>query len=92
MTLPPDAERPDAISLSTLPDGARGRIVAIGAGVGLRSRLTAMGLRRGVTVRVVRHGGRGPFVVAAGDMRIVLGRGMAHKVFVEVVPDAPGDA
>jgi ferrous iron transport protein A len=71
-----------AVPLSTLPDGATARLVTIHGGPGLRSRLTAMGLRAGAAIRVVHNGGRGPFVVAAGESRIVLGRGMAHKVLV----------
>ena len=59
--------------------------------MGLRSRLTAMGLRAGAQVRVVHNGGHGPFVVWAGGTRIVLGRGMAHRVIV-TVEDAVADA
>jgi len=71
-----------AVSLNTLPDGATARLVTIRGGCGLRSRLTAMGLRAGAVVRVVHNGGRGPFVVAAGESRLVLGRGMARKILV----------
>ena len=77
------AHGPNVVALASLPDGATGRLVTIEGGVGLRSRLTAMGLREGVDVRVVRNGGHGPFVVAAGGTRIVLGRGMAHRVMVD---------
>ncbi len=72
----------DAVPLESLPDGAEARLVMVRGGPGLRSRLTAMGLRAGAAVRVVHNGGRGPFVVAAGESRIVLGRGMARKVLV----------
>jgi len=41
-----------------------------------------MGLSPGVEVKVVNNRGGGPFVVAVMGTRIVLGRGMAHKVFV----------
>jgi len=76
------------VVLGTLPEGARGRLVAVVGGLGLRSRLAAMGLRPGATVRVVHNGGGGPFVVAVGEARIVLGRGMARKVLVETVEEA----
>ena len=85
MTWGPGNTVDDAVPLETLPDGAGARLVMIQGGPGLRSRLTAMGLRTGAAVRVVHNGGRGPFVVAAGESRIVLGRGMARKVLV--VPD-----
>ena len=71
-----------SVVLSSLADGARARLVRVEAGHGLRSRLTAMGLRLGVEVRVVNNRGAGPFVVAVYGTRIVLGRGMAHKVYV----------
>jgi Fe2+ transport system protein FeoA len=41
-----------------------------------------MGLCPGVEVQVITNGGAGPFVVAVHGTRIVLGRGMAHKVYV----------
>jgi Fe2+ transport system protein FeoA len=41
-----------------------------------------MGLARGVEVQVVANRGAGPFVVAVHGTRIVLGRGMARKVYV----------
>ncbi|MCX5649612.1 MAG: FeoA family protein [Planctomycetota bacterium] len=75
-----------SVALSGLADGARARLVRVEAGHGLRSRLTAMGLRPGVEVRVVNNRGAGPFVVAVEGTRIVLGRGMAHKVYVVPAP------
>ena len=80
----------DAVPLESLPDGADARLVTVRGGAGLRSRLTAMGLRTGAAVRVIHNGGRGPFVVATGESRIVLGRGMARKVLV--VPENGSDA
>jgi len=74
------------VVLSSLADGARAHLVRVEAGRGLRSRLTAMGLRPGAEVRVVNNRGAGPFVVAVEGTRIVLGRGMAHKVYVVPAP------
>ena len=75
-----------SVALSSLADGARAHLTRVEAGHGLRSRLTAMGLRPGVEVRVVNNRGAGPFVVAVYGTRIVLGRGMAHKVYVVPMP------
>jgi ferrous iron transport protein A len=75
-----------AVALSSLADGVRARLVRVEAGHGLRSRLTAMGLRPGAEVRVVNNCGAGPFIVAVEGTRIVLGRGMAHKVYVVPAP------
>jgi ferrous iron transport protein A len=88
---PSDAKNPLApVPLSTLPDGAAAKFVTVEGGVCLRSRLVAMGLRAGVEIRVVHNGGRGPFVVAVGDARIVLGRGMARQVLVREALAAGG--
>ncbi len=76
------AEQPGLVSLASLADGATAQLVTVQGGAGLRSRLTAMGLRAGVEVRVIHNGGRGPFVLATGELRIVLGRGMARRVMV----------
>lgn len=76
-----------AVPLASLADGTAARLVTVEGGMGLRSRLTAMGLRAGAQVRVVHNGGHGPFVISAGGTRIVLGRDMAHRVIV-----APDDA
>jgi len=86
MTERQECDAKGAVALSGLPDGARARLVRVDAGHGLRSRLTAMGLRPGVEVRVVNNRGAGPFVVAVEGTRIVLGRGMAHKVYVVPAP------
>jgi len=74
------------VALAGLPDGVRARLARVEAGQGLRARLTAMGLRPGVEVQVVNNRGAGPFVVAVHGTRIVLGRGMAHKVYVVPAP------
>ena len=70
------------VPLASLEDGATGRLVGIEAAANLRARLLAMGLRRGATVRVVKNGGNGPFVLAVQALRLVLGRGIAKHVFV----------
>lgn len=81
------ADQPGVASLASLPDGATAQLVTVHGGVGLRSRLAAMGLHAGIEVRVVHNGGRGPFVLATGESRIVLGRGMARRVMV--IPTRP---
>ncbi len=68
--------------LSSMADGARCRVVRVDAGRGLRAHLMAMGLRPGAAVRVVKNGGAGPFVLAMEALRLVLGRGMAHRIHV----------
>jgi len=52
-------------------------------GMGIRRRLTDMGLRPGSHIRVVSNSGRGPFVIGVGSTRLMIGRGMAQKIMVE---------
>ena len=81
------AEQPGVASLASLPDGAIAQLVTVQGGAGLRSRLAAMGLHAGIEVRIVHNGGHGPFVLATGESRIVLGRRMARRVMV--IPTRP---
>jgi len=59
------------------------RLVAVRAGRGLAQRLADMGFVPGVELRVVSNSGAGPLVVLVKGSRLVLGRGMAHKILVE---------
>lgn len=58
------------------------RLVGVNAGRGLQGRLAAMGLVPGVELEVVRSSFRGPFIVSVRGSRVILGRGMAHKIEV----------
>ena len=58
------------------------KLVAIDAGHGLRSRLLAMGLVPNVRITVVSNNHPGPFVLSVKGTKMVLGRGMAHKIMV----------
>ncbi|AQT69367.1 FeoA domain protein [Anaerohalosphaera lusitana] len=55
----------------------------VDAGCELRSRLAAMGLVPNARLKVVSNGGFGPFVINVRGSKVVLGRGVAHKVMVE---------
>ena len=72
----------DAVPLASMVSGERAHVVRVEGGMGLRVRMVAMGLRAGAEVRIIRNGGRGPFVLAIDACRLVLGRGMAHKILV----------
>lgn len=58
------------------------KLARINAGQGLKSRLTAMGLVPDVEITVVSSGYPGPFVINVKDSKMMLGRGMAHKIVV----------
>jgi ferrous iron transport protein A len=54
----------------------------IEGGQNVQQRLTSMGLHPGVMVKVVSNIQSGPFIVAVGETRLALGRGMAHRIIV----------
>jgi Fe2+ transport system protein FeoA len=77
-----DAAGGGRFPLADVPTGRRVRIHHIEAGPGLTERLLGMGFKTGETVDVRRNDVRGPVVVGIGHSRVVLGRGMAEKVWV----------
>ena len=71
--------------LSLVPPGEEVIVVAIYGGRGLRARLTDMGLKEGLKLKVLHSSGPGPCIVLVGDTRLILGYGMAQKIFVQPV-------
>lgn len=72
----------DTISLNDVRAGTTVRIVEVEAGHSLKNRLAAMGLLANVEIRVVRNDGAGQIIVNVKNTKVILGRGMSHKVFV----------
>lgn len=68
--------------LSTVEAGATVRVASIEAGRGLGSRLASMGLVTNAEIKVVKNNHPGPFVISIKESRMMLGRGMAHKITV----------
>jgi ferrous iron transport protein A len=66
--------------------GWSGMVDDISAGRRARERLVALGLHPGRTLRVVRNDGRGPIIIALGEARLALGRGLAMRVSVRGGP------
>lgn len=72
----------ELVPLSEIPPGKEVVLAALQSGGGLQARLTAMGLKKGVRLKILHSTGRGPCVVIAGGTRLCLGRGMALKILV----------
>jgi len=72
-------ERP----LSKVQAGETVKLASIRAGRGLNSRLASMGLVSGVEITIISNSRPGPFVINVKNSRVMLGRGMAHKIMVE---------
>ncbi len=69
--------------LAMVQTGKTVRLVAVEAGQELQSRLAEMGMVPGIQLKVIQNSSNGPFIVGVKDSRIMLGRGMAHKILVE---------
>ena len=68
--------------LSMVGPGETVKLARIDAGRGLNSRLTSMGLVPNVKITVVNNGHPGPFVISVKGSKMMLGKGMAHKIMV----------
>jgi len=68
--------------LSAIATGETVKLAKIEAGRGLNSRLASMGLLPNVEITVVRNSHPGPFVISVKGSKMMLGRGMAHKIMV----------
>ena len=75
-------EQPPVKLLSEVGAGKTVRISSVEAAYGLRGRLAAMGLLPNQRITVIKNGRPGPLVVNVKGSRVVLGRGMAHKIMV----------
>jgi len=72
-------------TLSLIKEGKTVAIAGIEAGLGLKNRLTAMGLLTNVKIKVINNHHPGPFVVSLKGSKIALGRGMAGKIIVREI-------
>ena len=74
--------RATPIPLDQVRPGQEVILAGIDGRRGLRHRLMEMGLRTGVRLSVMNAGGPGPYILAIGDTRLVLGQAIAHRVLV----------
>jgi len=77
----------DAIRLSDIQNGVQVTIASFEGGRGLIARLNQYGLFPGDRMRVLRRAPfGGPVLLEVRGMEIALGRGVASRILVEVVP------
>lgn len=70
--------------LANMKTGEKAYIREIRGGRTARGKLTGLGLVSGKEVKIHSdNSGSGPLIIALGDNRIALGRGLAHKIFVD---------
>ena len=74
-----------SMPLSMARPGEAVALVDVRGGVGLRRRLAEMGLGPGSHCTVETTGRPGPVVIRVKGSRLILGYGMAHRLFVRPV-------
>ena len=72
--------------LTALIPGTQVVVKSVEGGHNCSQRLAAMGILPGAELRIIKGGFGGPVIVEVIGSRFVLGRGMAHRVIVEVPP------
>ena len=76
--------------LSALQPGESARVRAVDGGRSMAQRMSMLGIRRGVELRVVHGPGLRGAVVQVGGARIALGRGVIERIRVESHSDLDG--
>jgi ferrous iron transport protein A len=74
---------PEARPLSMLKVGERGVVYRIEGGLGVRKKLADLGIIPGKTIGIAHGRGQGPRVVIVDETRVMLGRGLLHKILVD---------
>lgn len=73
----------EILPLTMVAPGKKVTLISIAGGRGLRARLTDMGLKEGMEIKVLHSSRPGPCIILVGSTRLVLGQGMAQKVLVK---------
>jgi len=74
------------ISLPFLKERTLAKITAIDGGMNVQRRLHALGIHTGKTIKIqTKQPFRGPLTIEVCGAQMTIGRGMAHKIQVEVI-------
>jgi len=71
------------IPLSQIKTNQIIEIVSMTCGRCCKLRLTEIGLRIGLKIKVISKSDNGPLIVATNSARFAVGRGMSNKIIVE---------
>ena len=73
------------VFLTDMKNGQNGVVIGVSGGIGIISKLEALGVRKGVKIlKKSAHIGRGPIIVIACGTEMAIGYGMASRIIVEV--------
>lgn len=75
--------RESLVPLNLAKQGEKLIVKSFQAGENMQLRISSMGLRIGDVIEIVSSGFGGQMVIATGENRLVLGRGMAEKIKVQ---------
>ena len=74
----------EAIRLDLIEGNKRAKVIDIQGGLGVKRRLSQIGIHPGDVITVVRFGPlRGPVVIEVHGFQLALGRGVASQILVE---------
>jgi len=72
--------------LAHLPINKKAIITELHGGGHFNRRMCAVGLRKGQTVETIsKQPFMGPLTIQVGKCKMTIGRGMAHKIYVEMI-------
>ena len=77
------ANKNGVVRLSEAVVGGKFKLISVEGGRCIRARLASMGLHPGAELKILKKNGAGPLVISVKDSRVMLGRGMAHKIHVK---------
>ncbi|MCP3942155.1 MAG: Fur family transcriptional regulator [Desulfobacteraceae bacterium] len=83
------ANRKTQVPLHKAKPGEKLIVKELAAGKNMQLRISSMGLKIGDPIEVVSNGFGGQVVIAAGENRLVIGSGMAQKIWVQSVDRGP---
>ncbi len=76
------------VALSDVSEGGKVKVVGFSnVGAGFTRRLQEMGVLPGETVNIVRNASYGPVEIRVKGSNLLIGRGIARKVIVEVIDE-----
>ncbi len=76
-----------SVTLDRMTKGAKGKVVSIAGGRGATLKLAAQGIAPGMLIEKVGHLRGGPILVKVGRSQVAIGKGLASKVVVRVIPE-----
>ena len=85
------SKRDSLVPLHLAKPGELLQVKSVDAGRKMQLRISSMGLRIGDTVEMVSGGAGGQVVIAVGENRLVIGKGMADKIWVQALPTGRRD-